>query len=292
VTESESDSNNQDLQFHGGEKIATTSSFSHSSNDFNSPPPTTTTTTTTLLLSSAEKANDGVVLGATRSPQCDSPGAAQTASHVVSPLSSDRIVQEGSASNSSPPTVTQEDNDNYVSMAQPYILATTPPTATNPLTTTTTTATNTTTQSDVIAVVAKIEEYWKVQLKKFNKGLLLPVVFEDSCLDKVNQAYNRGKITDDDRESLQMKFLQSLSDYHHLPTTSSIVEEEEEESTQKKLLEKLRAMYERRFISLSVLEDVYLARLIGFHEQGFITTAELQRLQWIFEKSQEKWLDE
>eukprot|EP01036_Dinobryon_divergens_P033057 gene33057-42767_t len=356
VTLNQPDSRNQDLQFHGVEKMVTTSSILHTLTDANTPPPTTlllpseektnngaaamaashvslplssdrivqegsasllsssnlpspsvtqednttnvsmpdqpyilvtsphsstdpnSPSTTLLLLSSEEKAKDEV--GAT-SVNCDSPRAALTSSHVVSPLSSDRAIQEGSvslfsSSNSPPPTVTQEDNVIYESTpAQPYILAT--QIATIPHTTTTTSST---TQSD------KIEEYWKVQLKKFKKGLLLPVVYEDSCLDKVNHAYNRGKITDDDRESLQTKFIQSLSDYH-LPSPSTSVEE----STQK-LLEKLRAMYERRFIGLSVLEDVYLARLIGFHEQGCINTSELQRLQWIFEKSQEKWLDE
>ncbi len=88
------------------------------------------------------------------------PAASHPASHTVSPLASD------SASPQPAERMPQED------LTQPYLL-----------TTTTTTATSS--GNDSQCARAKIEEYWQLQARKMSKGLLLPVVFEESCLRMV-----------------------------------------------------------------------------------------------------------
>ena len=241
-------------------------------------------------LSPVEMVVDGV--GRTSST-CDSPGAAQQAVHVVSPLSSERVAQDSTTasllSQVNPPMIQEEDNGGGGGVrgnsrpAQPYPY---PYTLTTP---TTTISNTTTTQTDPLAARAMIAEYWKCQKKKFDKGLLLPVIYEDSCLEKVNQAFDRGKISDEDRESLQMEFIQSLSDYYYRTTTTTTTTtttastDYSVEVSLRKLLEKLGSMYERRFIGVTVRDSVYLAQLVDFHKQGRITASELQRLQWDFE---------
>ena len=85
------------------------------------------------------------------------PAASHPASHTVSPLASDTASPQ--------PAVRMPQED----LTQPYLLA----------------ATTTSTGSDSQSARAKIEEYWQLQARKVSKGLLLPVVFEESCLRMV-----------------------------------------------------------------------------------------------------------
>ena len=79
---------------------------------------------------------------------------------MVSPLASD------TASPQPAERMPQED----LNLTQSYLLAAT---------------TTTSSGDDSQSARAKIEEYWQLQARKVSKGLLLPVVFEESCLRMV-----------------------------------------------------------------------------------------------------------
>ena len=136
-----------------------------------------------------------------------------------------------------------------------------------------------------------IQEYWKVQKKKFDKGLLLPVVYEDCCLEKITHMHSKGKISTDDLESLQMTFIQSLLPPVFPPTTTTTTTDNND-SVDVSIKKFLARMYAKGSISVSVLEDVYLEQLRACHEQGRITTAELESLQRVFTKEQQLYLNE
>jgi len=193
----------------------------------------------------------------------DSDGPAP-ASHLVSPLA---VSPESTAGPlPSPPLLPQED------LSKPDQF------------TTTTVAVAATAANGAHSIMAKIEEYWRLQAKKLSKGLLLPAVFEESCLHMVLQARDKGKISEEDADGLQVTFLRSL-DAFNLPATATAASVEDCLRT---CLEKLQCMYGKGSIGLSVLGDAYLGRLRDCHQLGQVTTTELLRLQGDFEKSQQE----
>jgi hypothetical protein len=100
----------------------------------------------------------------------------------------------------------------------------------------------------------------------------------------VLQARAKGRISEEDADSLQVTFIRSL-DAFRLPASAAASEHSDSMSA---CLEKLQCMYGKGSIRLSVLEEVYLGRLRDGHQLGQVTPAELLRLQTDFETSQQQ----
>ena len=97
------------------------------------------------------------------------------------------------------------------------------------------------------------------------------------------QARAKGRISEEDADSLQVTFLRSL-DAFRLPSSAA----SEHSDSLSACLEKLQCMYGKGSIRVSVLEEVYLGRLRDCHQLGQVTPAELLRLQTDFETSQQQ----
>ena len=101
------------------------------------------------------------------------------------------------------------------------------------------------------------------------------------------QARAKGKISEEDADSLQVTFIRSL-DAFRLPPSAAASAASEHSDSMSACLEKLQCMYGKGSIRVSVLEEVYLGRLRDCHQLGQVTPAELLRLQTDFETSQQQ----
>ena len=99
-------------------------------------------------------------------------------------------------------------------------------------------------------------------------------------VSQVLQARAKGRISEEDADSLQVTFLRSLDAFRLPPAEHS--------NSMSACLEKLQCMYGKGSIRVSVLEEVYLGRLRDGHQLGQVTPAELLRLQTDFETSQQQ----
>ena len=97
------------------------------------------------------------------------------------------------------------------------------------------------------------------------------------------QARAKGRISEEDADSLQVTFIRSLDAFRLPPAAAS-----EHSDSMSACLEKLQCMYGKGSIRVSVLEEVYLGRLRDCHQLGQVTPAELLRLQTDFETSQQQ----